>query len=112
MDLEPWLLTPRYVASAMVTYWRSRAQESVVAVAIVQTLLHAPHLPVGHPISRPRAKPTPSQVLGQIGQILQANAPVVTTVTGRMKSHGGTTLKEQALAYFIGYFSWLCDWAD
>jgi hypothetical protein len=58
--------------------------KALLAVAVVQALLHAPHLAVGHAVGRPgRKADAVARVLGQVGQVLQADALAVLAVAGR-----------------------------
>ena len=57
-----------------------------LAVAIVKPLLYGPHLGVRHTTGRPGSKTHPvTRILGQKGQVLQAETPAFYAVAGRTK---------------------------
>jgi hypothetical protein len=78
--------------------------ETLLPITVVEPQLHAPHLAIRHPIGRPGAKTgAGARALGQIGQVLQADALAVFTMAGSTgKVVRPAAHEEQALAHLVG----------
>ena len=82
------------------------ASVALLAIAVVEALLHAPHLSVGDAVGGPSRKTHAiAWVLGEIGQVLQANAFAIFCMAGgASKVVRATPLEEQTFAHFVESF--------